>query len=210
MVDAVHQLRFGDHAALFYADREEQLACVIPFIAEGLRNHEKCLYVANDNGVETILMRLAEAGIDVESALASGALAVVTKEDSYLRHGTFEPSQMTAELVDKTETATGEGFRGFRITGETTWALDLPSALTRLIEYEERIHDQPMGRFIGLCQYDETRFSKQIIDEMVRLHPVVIRRGKLRRRKDGNRKGAGAHSVRQQFSSGDMPGANYQ
>src|SRR5436190_1185353 len=87
MYEIMENLRAGDHAALFYKSRAEQLAIAIPFIAIGLKRGERCLYIADDNSVAMIINELEKSGVDVTEAEKSGALTVSTKHHTYLRHG---------------------------------------------------------------------------------------------------------------------------
>ena len=185
MVNVSEQIRLGEHAALFYAGPSEQFESAIPYMRAGLLRNERCLYIVNDNSVEVILQQLESAGVDVNEAVASGALRVVTKKESYLRHGTFEPTVMIADLKREIQGALRKGFAGFRVTGETTWALDLPSMLAKLLEYEERLHKRFATHMTALCQYDETRFRPETISQVMALHHVVIRRGELIRNPGG-------------------------
>jgi len=36
----------GDHLCLLYENRDQQFTAVLPFIRDGLRNKERCLYIA--------------------------------------------------------------------------------------------------------------------------------------------------------------------
>ncbi|HYE32233.1 MAG TPA: MEDS domain-containing protein [Methylomirabilota bacterium] len=181
MLELVEDLRLGDHAALFYRSRAEQLAWMIPYVRIGLARNERCLYIADDNSVLSIFRKLQEAGVDTDTAQASGALSVVTKQETYLRHGLFEPAKMIADLKEAVQSALQAGFTGLRATGEMTWALDLPSALARMIEYETALQREFPAEFVAICQYDETRYPEHIIDGMRQLHPVILRNKKVTR-----------------------------
>ena len=165
--------------ALFYSSKAEQFACTVPFIKIGLERNERCLYIADDNSAPMVWRRLQEAGIDVDRAQKEDSLRVVTKQETYLRHGVFEPQRMVAELQREVDFSLSSGFAAFRATGEMTWALDMPSSLIRLIDYEAKLNSQFPPRFIGLCQYDESRFPSHVISEMIQLHPKIIARGQL-------------------------------
>jgi hypothetical protein len=60
--------------------------------------------------------------------------------------------------------------------------LDLPSALGRLIEYENKLQERWPAEFGGLCQYNESLFSAELVEKMINLHSVIIRGGKIIRR----------------------------
>jgi chemotaxis family two-component system sensor kinase Cph1 len=181
-----NQINQGDHVAFFFKTKEEQLGTVIPFIAIGLEKNEQCLYIADANTPAEIRQQLQAYGVDVEAAKISGALSIVTKHETYLRHGSFEPHKMIIDLCsavdDSVDDSVAAGFDGLRAAGELSWALDLPSALAQLVEYEERLDSYFYERFTALCQYDEARFPGALVERMKQLHPVVIADGKLRRK----------------------------
>jgi MEDS: MEthanogen/methylotroph, DcmR Sensory domain len=171
---SVAEIQLGDHAALFYRTRTEQLDAVIPFIATGLERNERCLYIAEDNTTSEICRHLQEFGVDVPKVQKSGALSVVTKHETYLRHGVFQPDKMIDDIQNAVQAAVDDGYAGLRASGELSWALDLPSALAQMIQYEEALDEHFYSKFAALCQYDETRYPAYIFEYMKRLHPVVV------------------------------------
>jgi len=173
------QLGLGDHVAFFFKRNEDRLSFVIPYMIEGLRNNERCVYVADENTVPEILLEFRKAGVDIDASSASGALSVVTKHDTYLRHGIFDPEKMIADLDGDVRYALQHGFSGLRITGEMSWALDLPSALSRLCEYEQELYRHWPAQLAGLCQYNESLFPSDVIERMAKCHCVVVRDGTI-------------------------------
>lgn len=169
----------GDHVAYFFKSNPERLAFVIPYIVSGLRKNERCVYIADENTVPHILDELKWAGIDVGATTAKGALSVVTKHDAYLRNGIFEPERMIAELDRDVKFALQNGFSGLRVTGEMSWALDLPSALGRVCAYEQELCRYWPSQLGGICQYNETLFPADVVDRIVSCHCAVVRDGQL-------------------------------
>ncbi len=171
----------GDHVAYFFKSNAERLAFVIPYMVRGLENHERCVYIAQRNTTAAIVAHLGKAGVDVGAATASGALSVVSKKETYLRHGIFEPAKMIADLERDVVSALQRGFSGLRVTAEMSWALDLPSALSRVCEYEEELRRRWPSQLGGLCQYDESLFPADVIERMAACHWVVVRDGTIAR-----------------------------
>jgi hypothetical protein len=173
------ELGLGDHVAFFFKSNPERLAFVIPFMIRGLRRNERCVYIAEENTVPRILAEFRWAGIDIDSATAGGALSVVTKHETYLRHGIFEPERMIADLDRDVRLALEKGFAGLRVTGEMSWALDLPSALGRLCQYEEDLRRHWPRQLAGLCQYNESLFPAGLIERMTGCHRITVRDGNI-------------------------------
>lgn len=169
----------GEHAAFFFKTNAERFAYVIPYIASGLRGGERCVYIANENTVPDVLAEFQRAGIDIGKTTAAAALSVVTKHDAYLRHGIFEPERMILDFDRDVRVALQAGFTGLRATGEMTWALDLPSALGRLCEYESALLTHWPGQLTGLCQYNETLFPATLVEKLTQCHCTVLRHGRV-------------------------------
>ena len=179
MREVMEQLRPGDHAVLFYRNRAEQFAAAIPYIQIGLERNERCLYIAGDNSIPVVIAAMEKAGIDVLSAERTGCLIVATPEQTYLKHGLFEPAKMVEGLSEEIQRALKDGFGAFRGTGELGWAAALPSALMRLYEYEQLFDAALAPSFVALCQYNETLFPARTIAQMVRIHPKIVARGRI-------------------------------
>lgn len=175
----IEQLGPGDHAALFYRNRAEQFAVAIPYIEIGLSRNERCLYIAGDNSLPIVLEAMEAGGIDVNRAQADGRLTVATPDQTYLRHGIFEPTEMAQGLKQEIQLSLEQGFSAFRATGEMGWAASLPSALLRLYEYERMVDADLHPSFAVLCQYSEGLFREDILAQMLCVHPKIIARGSL-------------------------------
>jgi MEDS: MEthanogen/methylotroph, DcmR Sensory domain len=175
------EVGLGDHAAFFFKSNSERLDYVIPYVVKGLKRNERCVYIAEENTVPDILAELKRAGVEVGHATTTGALSVITKHDAYLRHGIFEPERMIADLDRDVRFALQIGYAGLRVTGEMSWALDLPFALGRLCQYEEELRRAWPDRLGGLCQYNESLFPADVVERMAGCHGVVIRDGNITR-----------------------------
>lgn len=182
MFGELEQLRLGDHIALFYRSKAEQFACAIPYMRIGLGRNERCIYIAEENSVAEIRRCFHEAGVNVPNEEARGALSIVTKDDTYLRHSVFEADKMVEDFHSEAEMSLEKGFSGFRAAGEMSWALDLPSTLPRLIDYEEQLHLRWPAKLTGLCQYNESLFPPHVIESLIQRHKIIIRNGRIIRR----------------------------
>ena len=172
---AVERISVHDHLCLIYDTREEQFAAAIPFVRHGLINSERCVYIADDNTAESVLSALRTAGVDTDGETARGALQVLTKRDSYLRDGAFDPDAMLVFLEDATTAALTDGFRALRVTGEMTWVLGGEPGTERLLEYEAKLNFFfPEHEALAICQYSRSRFEPGLLADVIRTHPIVI------------------------------------
>jgi hypothetical protein len=94
LIDALQPLGPHDHLCSLYDSQPEQFAIVAPFIGIGLERGEKCIYIGDDDTIGDVRDALRGDGIDLDLALSSGALVLATKEQTYLKHGSFDPAWM--------------------------------------------------------------------------------------------------------------------
>ena len=173
-ISSIADLRPGDHLGCLYETEEEHRAVVVPFLRHGLERGEKVVYIVDTHTAEVILDYLRDDGLDVRSYQARGQLAILGREDTYLRAGVFDPAGMIATLRSETERALAEGYTALRVTGEMTWALRGLPGSERLMEYETRLNAYFSGtRCLAMCQYDRRRFDPAVLLDVLRSHPYV-------------------------------------
>src|SRR5436309_14202066 len=94
LVAALEQLGPHDHLCSIYENPEEHYAVAIPFIRMGLDRGEKCIYIADDGTIGHVSEAMQSEGIDVEGAIKSNSLVLGTKEQAYLKRGSFDADRM--------------------------------------------------------------------------------------------------------------------
>jgi PAS domain S-box-containing protein len=186
LIGALEQLGPHNHFCSIYESPEEHYAVAVPFIRIGLDRGEKCLYIADDGAIGDICQAMQSDGIDVDRAIASNALVLVTKEQAYLEHGSFHPDWMSSFWTEATRLAMNEGFSALRATGETEWVHKWvrreDCGLERWMEYESRLtHTVAENNCSALCQYNRRLFPPELILDVIRTHPVVVHGGKVSR-----------------------------
>ena len=168
-------IRQGDHVCAIYDSPREQLRSVARYVRAGLKQGERCLYIADDRAMHLVRDALAAEGVDVAAAQDNDRLVLLTKRETYLQNGSFDPNQMIAAMSEMTEQALRDNCTGLRITGEMTWALGPETGCERLMEYETKLNDFfPGSRAHAICQYNRSRFSPEIIREVLRHHPLAV------------------------------------
>jgi PAS domain S-box-containing protein len=165
-------LASGDHLCFIYRSREEQMSVIIPFILEGLKRNEKCLYVVDENTEEDIVEEIKKH-CDVEGYITSGQLVILRKEETYLRDGFFDPDRMIQLVKNAEREAIDEGYSGLRGTGEMTWVTEAETE--KLLEYEAKLnHFFPNSKCIAICQYNEKKFDPEVLISVVHTHSKII------------------------------------
>src|SRR5919109_2871545 len=165
------------HICAFFNSIDEQHRVLRPFIKEGFDRGEKALHFVDPKLREEHLMRLAEAGIDIERAMGSGQLEVRLWQDAQLRGDRFDQDACLASIEEVLQAATAAGYPLTRFLAHMEWALQGKAGLDYLsfVEFETRVnyvspkYDDPL-----ICAYDLTKFSSSMIIDVMRTHPVVI------------------------------------
>jgi len=176
----IASLKLHDHVCMIYESPKEQFGVIAPFIRIGLERNEKCIYIADDRTVDEVKSALKGERIDVEGAIERGAFAIVSKGEPCLQEEDLDPDRMIELAGREVEGAKREGYTGLRIAGEMTWALGGNPGPERLLEYESKLNlFLPEADCIAICQYNAKRFPAGTLLDMLRVHPIVIVKGKV-------------------------------
>jgi len=170
-------LRPGDHVCYLYDDPAEQLLNISKFLAEGLPLGERIIYVFDHHTPVEIDAALTAQGVDVVKEHGRGALCYLSKEQSYLLGGSFDPEAVISGWRTLLKKTLRDGFSGIRGAAEASWALHDPEHCNQLINYELMcdlffLSEQP--RITGVCQYDRTRFSETTLKGAEVSHRLVF------------------------------------
>ncbi|PSP76901.1 hypothetical protein BRC81_11160 [Halobacteriales archaeon QS_1_68_20] len=156
---------------LIYEDRTERLEAIGPFLRRGLEQGQRCMYVVDTLTEEELVSSLREADVDIDAAIESGQLSFHTVEETYLRNGSFEPDEMIEFYGDAVERAT-EAYGTLRVVAETAWLTEEATSVEQFLEYEAKVNDLfDEEDCLGLCLYDRTAFSPEVVRDIIRTHP---------------------------------------
>ncbi|MFC4449070.1 MEDS domain-containing protein [Halorussus aquaticus] len=173
-VESLDDHTCNDHFAQIYETTEEKFAAAVPFVRHGLERGERVLYVVDETAEAEVRAAVRDAGLDVDTALDSGALSFHTVQDTYLRDGTFSADEMLEFYADTVAAATEE-FEALRIVAETTWLRDAATTVEQFMQYEARVNDLFSDEdCLALCQYDREQFGPETIRNVIRTHPHLI------------------------------------
>ena len=172
---ALEQLGPHDHLCSIYESQQEHLAVAISFIRIGLDRGERCIYITDDGTLGDVHEVLQAKGIDVDRAVASRSLVSTTKEQAYLKRGSFDLDWMFTFWKEATESAMSEGFSALRAIDEAEWVLRDGLGLDRWMEYENRLtHWLSQSNCLTLCQYNRQLFPPELLLDVIRTHPIVV------------------------------------
>jgi hypothetical protein len=169
------------HVCALFNSVDEEHRVLRSFIEEGFERGDKAFHIVDPALWEDHLRWLAEAGIDVEQAMASGQLDVRRWQDAYLRSNRFDQDEMLALMEEVLQSAAGSGYQLTRVVGSTGWALLDKPGVQDLLEYETRLN-YVLAKYSDpvICTYDLlSKLSASVVMDVLRTHPVVIIGGVL-------------------------------
>ena len=168
------------HICAFFNGFDEQHRVLRSFIKEGFERGDRAFHIVDPELRETHLRRLAEAGIDVDRAVASGQLELRRWQDAYLRDDRFDQDGMLVLLEEVLQSGTVAGYPITRFVSRVEPSLLDKAGVESWLEYEARVnyvvskHDDPV-----ICTYDLANLSAGMMLDLLRVHPVVIVGGVL-------------------------------
>jgi hypothetical protein len=159
---------------------DEHYRVLQSFIKDGFDQGDKAFHLVDPDRREDHLRRLADAGIEVEEAVASGQLEVHPWEDGPLHGERFDQDTWLARFEEVLQSGPAFGYTRTRFLAQMEWALvDMPG-IGDMIEFETRVnyivpkYDNPV-----VCAYDLSKFGASTVMNALRTHPVVIIGGLL-------------------------------
>ena len=160
------------HVCAFFNSREDEYRITLPFIHEGLALGENAYHLTGAHRRDDHLGRLNAAGIDTVALQRSGQLELRGWDETYFGgQGYFDPDRWLAVL----EQALASGPRITRFVAHMEWALEDRPGVDRIVEYEARANYLwPKYKDAVICCYDLTRFSGDVVIDIMRTHPLVI------------------------------------
>ncbi len=171
----ITDLQPGDHLCCIYQTEEEHRSLITPYIKLGLEGRDKVIYIVDAHTAEELLGYLEDEGLESESYLNSGQLAIFSVDEAYMKGGAFDPDGMIELLRSETEKALSEGYNSLRVTGEMSWALKGFPGSEKIIEYEAKLNRFfPGSRCMAICQYDRRRFGAEVLLDVLTTHPMAV------------------------------------
>jgi len=170
----------GTHICFIYNDDEERRAITIKFLATAFQYNEAVFFFADKWDKDQLRDKLSSEGIDVSAAENSGQLAISDASAVYYPEGSFSAEEMWQRLRDAYDISIEDGYKGWRGSGEMSWALNDIPGNDQLIRYEYGLNNEMVERpFTAICQYNANLFGGAILMEVLSVHPYMIARGEV-------------------------------
>jgi hypothetical protein len=128
------------HICAFFNGFDEQHRVLRSFIKEGFERGEKAFHIVDPELREDHLKRLAEAGIDVDQAMATGQLELRRWQDAYLRDDHFDQEGMLTLLDELLGSGAAAGNPLIRFVSKVEPSLVDKAGEVTWLEYETRVN----------------------------------------------------------------------
>lgn len=167
--------RRGDHVCAVFDSDAQQQDVLTGFVRDGLAADDRVWCLTDALPPEGVLDLLRAGEVPVDDAMAAGRLVVRSAAESYLAEPPFDPDRMITIMHDAVDQALADGFAGFRLTGDMSWAARGVLGADRLLDYERRVSEVFATRpAAALCQYDRRRFDAATLAGALEAHPHML------------------------------------
>ena len=172
------------HVCAFFNTPDEAYQVLLPFLKEGLELGQKNVNTIDPRLRTDHYLRLASAGIDLDTVLHDGRLELLEWSSTHQHEGNFDQSKTLSIYRQIMDDAANEGFSLTRFVTDMGWALEADLDANALLEYESTANYEwiqqcgPVNPVV--CVYDLSRFTADVIVDVMRTHPMVVIGGMLR------------------------------
>jgi hypothetical protein len=172
------------HVCAFFNNPDEKYQALLPFVKEGFELGQKNVLTVDPRLRNEHSERLASAGVAFKTVTQNGQLELRDWSETHLCGGNFDQHRTLALLRQIMDNSARQGFPLTRFVTDMEWALEVGLDANALLEYEATANnawmqsDDPVNPVI--CTYDLTRFTADVIVDVIRTHPMVIIGGLLR------------------------------
>ncbi len=149
----------------------------------GLRQNERCAYIASEESVAEVRCGLEETGVDVTAAESAGHLIFMTDRDLLLKDGAeFDPDHLIQAIKNLFGATMEAGYAGLRLSADVPWiARDAPGE-ERIMEFEamaDEIVSVPGTPLLAMCQYRLSELEPEDSLEILERHPLTLVGGQI-------------------------------
>jgi DNA-binding CsgD family transcriptional regulator len=162
----------GTHVCALYSGPDERDRLLVPFMREGLRHGDECVFLVDDGEPATMQERAYGSAAPGDER-GSGGLGLYPASDVCLAAGELSVEQVIANLDATLAAATDDDLPLLRAAAEMSWLYPPPAK--ELFVYESAVN-QMLTELpaLFLCMYDLQRFGVGMMVDVLRIHSKVL------------------------------------
>ncbi len=171
------ELQRGAHALYLFRKPVHAVSNLSEVIKAGLEDDEKCLYAASPKVMKEVKSTLYDLDVDLDEAIGSGQLVLLSDKDPFLENGVFSPDHLLNSTKAFVQMAIDEGWNGARMTADMGWLVNKVDNGDLILKYEhlsDRYLSDPEVPVVVICQYDVNHLSGTEVVELQHSHPLVF------------------------------------
>ena len=88
-IDSYYKIELGDHLCSIYNDFEVQISYIVPYMDIGLKKNHKCIYITDENSIESIINAFRTKGTNLSAYLEKGQFVFLTGSDHIFKRRLF-------------------------------------------------------------------------------------------------------------------------
>ncbi len=170
---------WGLHLAGLYETEAERDEIIFGYFNQGLKENNLQLYCPTEQTESEFKEKFLRHHPDYKEALEDeNKMAIYSTKELYYPTGVFSPWDMDDGLNQFYEQSQRNGRRHVRATAEMVWALEAVPGREHLMAYESRLNYFIPGKpWISICLYNISKFSGDVIMDVLRTHPFTLNGG---------------------------------
>lgn len=173
----------GAHVCAMHEQQGGVLEVLSRTFRTGLKQNERCAYIAPEESVDTVRHEMEEAGVDVAEAESAGHLVFMTDRDPLLKDGAeFDPVHLMEAIKNLFGATMEAGYAGLRLSADVPWiAQDVPGE-DRIMEFEalaDEVVSVPGTPLLAMCQYRLGALDPEDSLEILERHPLTLVGGRI-------------------------------
>jgi hypothetical protein len=181
--DEGQSINVGAHVCAMHERQDGVLEVLGRTFQTGLRQNERCAYIAPQESVAEVRRALEEDGVDVAEAESEGHLVFMTDRDLLLKDGAeFDPDHLIQAIKNLFGTTMEAGYAGLRLSADVPWIAHETPGEERIMEFEamaDEIVNVPGTPLLAMCQYRLSELEPEDSLEILERHPLTLVGGQI-------------------------------
>ncbi|MCF6157983.1 MAG: PAS domain S-box protein [wastewater metagenome] len=173
-IENVGNLPWGTHFCQLYQTAEDLTDILVPYFQAGLENDEFCMWITSAPlTVEGAKDAMRKAVPHFESYLTNGQIEILPHDEWYLKDGVFDLQGVLDGWIHKLNWAMERGYRGMRLTGNTTWLEK--KDWVNFFDYEKAVDTTIRNRqILAVCTYSLDTCNIHEVLDIVQNHQFTL------------------------------------
>jgi len=174
-IKALDLVRWGTHVAQFYNTKDDLKELLVPYLEEGLKDNELCVWITDDISENEAKESLAKVTPHLWEYMNKKQIQFFQHKEWYLADGYFDAGKVLNNAINKFQEALLNDYSGLRITGVVSWLER--SDWNAFMEYERNLDNvMPENKALAICAYKANKCTSDNISEVMDRHKYSISR----------------------------------